>query len=46
MRWLEPIAGKNPHLGLQYNGVDNNRHNRLYDADELIELLDAADLMT
>jgi SAM-dependent methyltransferase len=36
------IAGKNPYLGLEYNGVESNRHNRLYDPDELNELLKCA----
>ena len=39
---LRLIAGKNPYLGLEYNGVDSNRHNRLYDAEELEQLLTCA----
>jgi SAM-dependent methyltransferase len=39
---LRLIAGKNPHIGLEYNGLNSDRHNRLYDTDELNELLKCA----
>ena len=36
------LAGLHPHDGIGYNGADTNRHNRLYNADELYELLSIA----
>lgn len=34
--------GYHPHQDLHYNGIDGNRHNRLYDPHELCHLVEAA----
>jgi 2-polyprenyl-3-methyl-5-hydroxy-6-metoxy-1,4-benzoquinol methylase len=36
------MLGKEPHGGLEFSGYSSNRHNRIYDSDELREFLGAA----
>jgi SAM-dependent methyltransferase len=36
------VQGRGPYTGLEFNGFSTNRHNRIYDAQELITIMKAA----